>query len=137
MISIDFGNVIFTDETWVKANHGVSHVDRRYCDSTLILPVGIVVKENTLLPFTTAKVFQLTEEAVREVTPENLHATVEHTKKIMFEAWEKEGVTEQQVENFNIILREEEITSDNSDDDNPAQTEVEGDEDLGVVSLKW
>ena len=87
-------------------------------------------------PFTPSKILQLTEQAIGDVTADRWRSAIEHTRKIISEAWEKEGVEEQQMEDFVISLgREDSSDSSSSDEDVPLPTNNE--DDLGIAPLQW
>lgn len=63
---------------------------------------GKVARRNT--SFTINEVERLTREAIQEITCEDWKKAVEHTKKIIEEAWIKEGVLEDSVDELIISL---------------------------------
>ncbi|HYT45209.1 MAG TPA: transposase [Methylomirabilota bacterium] len=99
-----------------------------------------VKKRNTT--FRLSDVKSLFQEAVQNLTPEMWKSYVEHTRRVVTEAWEQEGLSEKSVEQFVISIGGGDSDEESDDDlycsdksDKDDDSIMEYDDDLGVAPL--
>lgn len=95
------------DEIAKSKGHEVLRLPPYHCQFNAIELIwanvkGRVARRNT--SFTISEVERLARDAIQEITSEDWKKAIEHTKKIIEEAWHKEGVLEECVDEMIISL---------------------------------
>ncbi|XP_046666826.1 uncharacterized protein LOC124358567 [Homalodisca vitripennis] len=108
------------DDLARKAGHKVVRLPPYHCHFNSIELIwaqvkGYVARNNKLFTFTETK--RLTMEGIENVTSAEWKKVVEHTKKVIDESWNKEGIIEQDVEQMIISITEADEDDEDSDEE--------------------
>lgn len=127
------------DEIANKHGHRVIRLPPYHCHFNCIELIwaqvkGYVARNNK--KFSISEIQQLTKEAVKNITQSDWKKSVDHTKKIIVEAWQQEGLLENAVEELIININNNENSS-SSEEDWASENESDGQSDAlsGVFPL--
>lgn len=129
------------DEIAKKHGHRVLRLPPYHCHLNSIELIwaqikGYVARNNKM--FNMTEIIRLTKEALQNVTESDWKKVVDHTKKIILEAWTNEGLMENSVEQMIINVNDEGDSSSEEDWDSECsdeEVEQHGSDVSGVFPL--
>ncbi|KAF6205977.1 hypothetical protein GE061_017201 [Apolygus lucorum] len=101
--------------------------------SAISFPKGFVGKRNTTFKLKDVKA--LVHTAVENITPEHWKSYVKHVRGIIDEAWEKEGLKDEEIEQFVISLSGD--SSDESSWEEDSDMDEDYDDSLNKAVVTW
>lgn len=125
------------DEIAEKHGHTVIRLPPYHCHFNAIELVwadikGYVAKHNTTFNISSVEI--LLREALEHFSPEKWEKVVRHTWTVLRDAWEKEGLREENVQQLLITLGQD--SSDSDEENTIADTSSDEDEDFGIRPLQ-
>lgn len=121
--------VYVIDELARRHGHKVIRLPPYHCHFNAIELIWAQVKNDVAANnrfFTITEVERLLSEALCRVSAENWKKVVNHTKLLINDAWEKEGIVDEYVENFIISLGSSESDSSTDDDNGSSDSDLSG-----------
>ena len=121
----------FVDELIESRGHKVIRLPPYHCHLNAIELIWAQVKgyvaENNKM-FTLKEVERLTKDGFNRITAERWEQVVDHTKKVIIDAWNNEGLMEEAVEEMIISVGDSSSSEDDncSEDDNSDDDPMEG-----------